>query len=132
MSGHLWSADYGFSSGSTASNTTASISGTTDPPLYQTNRWQAGMLQYQFSMPNGTHTVNLGFAETLFTSIGQRVFNIILNGQTVRSNFDIYAVAGSNKAVVLTFPVSVTNGQVLIQLVGVVQNAKINNIEIIP
>src|SRR5271169_1294258 len=37
---HLWSADSGYSSGSTASSTTASISATTDPALYKTYRWQ--------------------------------------------------------------------------------------------
>jgi hypothetical protein len=131
VSGHVWSADYGFSSGSTAASTTTSVSGTTDPTLYKTYRWQS-TLQYQFSMPNGTHTVNLGFAETMFSSLGQRVFNIVLNGQTVRSNLDIYSVVGANKALVLTFPVTVTNGQVLIQLVASVQNAKMNTIEIIP
>ena len=131
MSGHVWSADYGFSSGSTAASTTVSVSGTTDPTLYKTYRWQS-TLQYQFSMPNGTHTVNLGFAETAFSAVGKRVFNIVLNGQTVRSNLDIYSVVGANKALVLTFPVSVTNGQVVIKLVASVQDAKINTIEIIP
>ena len=132
VNGHVWSADYGYGSGGTAASTSASISGTTDPALYKTYRWQSGTLQYQFAMPKGTHTVNLRFAETLFSSIGQRIFNIVLNGQTVRSNFDIFSVVGANKALVLTFPVSVTNGTVLIQLVGVVQNPKINAIEIIP
>jgi hypothetical protein len=89
-------------------------------------------LQYQFAIPNGTHTVSLGFAETAFSASGVRVFNIILNGQTVRSNLDIYSLVGANKALVLTFPVTVTTGQVLIQLVGVVQNPKVNSIEIIP
>jgi hypothetical protein len=131
VNGHLWSADYGYSSGSFAASTNASISGTTEPTLYKTYRYQP-TLQYQFSMPAGTHTVNLGFAETAFSSVGARVFNIVLNGQTVRSNLDIYSVVGANKALVLSFPVTVTNGQILIQLVGVVQNAKINAIEIIP
>ena len=132
VNAHVWSADYGYSSGSTAASSTAAISGTTDPTLYKTYRWQTGLLQYQFSMPNGTHTVNLGFAETMLPGVGQRLFNIILNGQTVRSKFDIYAAAGQNKAVILTFPVTVTNGQVVIQLIAVVQNPKINTIEIIP
>ena len=131
VDGHVWSADYGYSGGNAAS-TTASISGTTYTALYQTYRWQSGTLQYQFTMPNGTHTVNLRFAETTFSSIGQRIFNIVLNGQTVRSNLDIFSLVGANKALVLTFPVSVTTGKVLIQLVGVVQNPKINAIEIIP
>jgi hypothetical protein len=131
VNGYVWSADYGYSGGGTIS-TTASISGTTDPTLYQTYRYQPGTLQYQFSMPNGTHTVNLRFAETVLTSIGKRVFNIILNGQTVRSNLDVYSMVGINKALKLSFPVTVTNGHVLIQLVGVVGNSMVNVVEVVP
>jgi hypothetical protein len=131
--GHLWSADYGYSSGSAAASTTAAIAGTTEQGLYQMSRSQSGTLQYQFSMPNGTHTVNLRFAETKVTATGQRVFNIVLNGKTVRSNLDIFSSAGgANKALVLPYLVSVTNGQVLIQLVGVVGSPSINAIDIIP
>jgi hypothetical protein len=131
--GHLWSADYAYSSGSTAASTTATISGTSEQGLYQASRWQSGTLQYQFSMPNGTHTVNLRFVETKVTATGQRVFNIILNGKTVRSNLDIFSSAGgANKALVLPYLVTVANGQVLIQLVGVVGSPSINAIDIIP
>ena len=129
--GNLWSADHGYNGG-TASSTSTIVSGTSDPVLYQTYRWESGTLQYVFSMPNGTHTVNLKFAETLFTLAGQRVFNIVINGQTVRSALDIFVVAGANKALTLSYPVTVTSGQVVIQLVAVVQNPKINAIEIIP
>jgi len=131
---NIWSADFAYSTGTVGGHSSAAISGTADPTLYQTYRFAAGAgpVLYQFNMPNGTHTVNLGFAETLYTAAGQRVFNIVLNGQTVRSRFDIFAAAGSNKAVVLTFPVTVTNGQVLIQLTNVVNSAKLNVIEIIP
>jgi len=130
--GYIWSADYGYSSGSTAASTTAAITGTPDPTLYQTYRSQSGTLQYQFSVPNGTHTVNLRFAETTFSSAGQRVFNIILNGQTVTSLLDIYSTAGgANKSLRLSYRVPVTTGQVQIQLVGVVQNPTITSIEIL-
>ncbi len=56
--GNLWSADYGYSGGSTYS-TTNSISGTADPALYQTERWNWETLEYQFPVPNGTYTANL-------------------------------------------------------------------------
>jgi hypothetical protein len=100
--------------------------------LYQTYRSQSGTLQYQFTMPNGTHAVNLEFAETTYSSIGKRLFNIILNGKTVSSNLDIYSVVGADKALKLSFPVTDTTGQVLIQLVGVVGNPIVSSIEIIP
>ena len=131
VNGSVWSADFGYNGG-TAASTSTIVSGTTDPLLYKTYRWEPVTLQYQLSMPNGTHTVNLYFAETAFSSKGARIFNIVINGQTVRSNLDIFATVGANKALILTFPVTVTNGQVLIQLGAVVQNPKINAIEILP
>jgi hypothetical protein len=130
--GNLWSADYGYSSGGSTASTAATIAGTYEQGLYRTSRFQSGTLQYQFSMLNGTHTVSLKFAETQVTSVGQRVFNVILNGRTVLTNLDVFALAGANKALVLPYLVPDTTGAILIQLVGVVGNPSINAIEIIP
>jgi hypothetical protein len=129
-SGNAWSADYGFLGGFTYSDSEP-VSDTATPALYQTQRYNTGVLQYQFAAPNGSYTVILKFAETWFTSAGQRVFNIALNGQQVATNFDIVAAAGgSNIAIDEAFPVNVTNGQIVIQLTAVVQNPEINAIEI--
>ena len=128
--GNSWSADYGFLGGFTYSDS-APVSNTATPALYQTQRYNTGVVQYQFSAPNGSYTVTLKFAETFFTSAGQRVFNIVLNGQQVATNFDIVAAAGGpNIAIDESFPVSVTNGQIVIQLTAVVQNPEINALEI--
>ena len=128
--GNAWSADTGFTGGSTYA-TGAAIAGTSDPALYQTERWNAGTLTYNFAVPNATYTVTLKFAEIFFTSAGQRVFNIVINGATVASNFDIFAQAGgANRAVDRPFTVTVTGGQINIQLVPVVQNPKISAIQI--
>ena len=83
-------------------------------------------------MPNGTYTVNLKFAEIYYPVCGQRVFNIVVNGQTVASAFDpCFAAGGWNRAVDNSYNVSVTNGQINIQLVPVVSNPKISAIEIL-
>jgi len=128
--GNSWSADYGFLGGFTYSDS-ARVSNTATPALYQTQRYNTGVVQYQFPAPNGSYTVILKFAETYFTSAGARVFNIVLNGQQVATNFDIAAAAGGpNIAIDESFPVNVTNGQIVIQLTPVVQNPEINAIEI--
>jgi hypothetical protein len=128
--GNVWSADTGFSGGSSFSVTRA-ISNTAAQPLYQSERWSSGSLNYNFTVPNGTYTVTLKFAEIYFTSPGQRVFHILLNGQTVQSNFDIVAQAGGpDRAVDRSYAISVTGGQVAIQLTGVVDHPKISAIEI--
>jgi hypothetical protein len=126
--GQLWSADNSFSAGSTFS-TGAAITGTADPTLYQTERF--GNLQYQFTVPSGTYTVNLKFAEIWWTQAGQRVFNVTINGAAVLTNFDIIAAAGSpNQAIDRAFTVSST-GTITIQFAAVVDNAKISAIEIV-
>jgi hypothetical protein len=129
--GQAWLADTGYQQGG-SSSTTASITGTSDPTLYQTEHYSTGStLTYQFSVPNGTYTVNLKFAEIYYTSAGHRVFDVILNGTTVRSHLDVFATAGGgNIALDLAYPVTVANGQVTITLGAVLGFAKINAIEI--
>jgi hypothetical protein len=61
--GQVWSADKGFSGGATGT-TTASISKTSVPILYQSERY--GAVSYQFAAPNGNYNVTLKFAENRF------------------------------------------------------------------
>jgi hypothetical protein len=65
-----------------------------------------------------SHTVTLHFAELYFTTTGQRVFNVAINGTTVLPNFDIVAAAGGKPltAVVEQFPNITANssGQIVI------------------
>ena len=130
-SGNTWSADTGFLGGYTFS-TSASISGTTTPGLYQTERFNAPTLQYTFSVPNATYTVNLKFAEIYFTTSGNRIFNIAINGSTVDANFDPCAAAGGpNRAVDRSYSINVTGGQIAITLTGIANNPKISAIEIL-
>ena len=110
--------------------TTAAIANTTIPALYQTESWTNGTLRYQFSVPNGSYTVRLHFAEIYLTQRGERVFNIVLNGVTESANFDILAVTTPNAAYEIAFPVNVTTGQLVIQLVPVVGPPKLSGLEI--
>lgn len=127
-SGNVWSADTGFSDGSTY-HTTHAISNTSTPTLYQSER--DGNFLYQFDVPNGTHTVTLKFAEIYWSEPGQRVFNVTINGTKVLSNFDIIAQAGAAfKALDESFSVPVSSGAVTIQFTSVVNYALISAVEI--
>ncbi len=129
--GQVWSADTGFVGGSLYS-TGAAIGATNSPALYQTERYCNGCtLEYRFTVPNGTYVVNLKFAEIWATSVGQRVFNIAINGQTYEKNFDIIRQAGGpNIAVDRRYPITVTNGVIDIQMQASVNNGKVSAIEI--
>ena len=128
--GNLWSADTGFSGGN-AFSTTNTISDTANPSqaaLYQTERY--GNFSYTFAVLNGTYTVTLKFAELVWTSTGERVFNVAINGQTVLSNFDIVAAAGGPFiAIDRSFTVGPTTS-ITIQFTRVVDNAKVDAIQI--
>ncbi|HSC45220.1 MAG TPA: malectin domain-containing carbohydrate-binding protein [Candidatus Acidoferrum sp.] len=133
--GQVWQADTGYNTGVSSTNTVVAT-GTSDPALYQSNRYNAGStpLIYKFAVANGAYRVNLLFSENYsgLQSVGARVFNVKLNGMTVLQNFDIFAVVGANAAVVESFNTNVTNGQVAIEFDTLVQNPKINAIEILP
>jgi malectin (di-glucose binding ER protein) len=127
--GNLWSADTKFSGGKTYT-ATVTITNTTDQTLYKSERY--GAFSYKFTVPNGSHTVTLKFAEIFYTSPGERIFSVAINGTTVLSNFDIVAKAGAaDKAFDQTFPVNVTGGTVTIQFItGSVDLPKISAIQI--
>ena len=102
---NIWSPDTQYAGGYAFPVTeAASISGTSDPGLYQTERLRRSFFfffqsTYSFPVPPGNYQVTLKFAETDFAGSGQRVFNVALNGTPVLSNFDIFADAeGAGKA----------------------------------
>jgi hypothetical protein len=122
-----------FVGGSTFS-TTHSITGTSDPTLYQTERWDwSPTLTYNIPVVNGTYTVTLHFAEIYFNAPGQRVFDVSIEGQTVLQNFDIWAVAGQFAAVQRTFVVTVTDGVLnIVGTAGPNYQAKFSAIQVVP
>jgi hypothetical protein len=134
--GQVWQADGGYNWGN-VSSIPAVVSGTSDQALYQNGRYNpnfsAGMI-YAFAVPNGQYHVNLYFAETYAATQakGARVFNVKMQGATVFSNLDIFSEAGANAALVKGADVTVSNGQISVELDNLVQTAKVNAIEILP
>jgi hypothetical protein len=129
-SSQVWSADAYFTGG-TAASYTATVSGTSDPTLYQSER-SAKTLTYNIPVANGTYDVTLDFSEMFFNAAGKRVFNVTIEGQTVLQNFDIWALVGKNAALQRTFTTVVTDGTLNIVGTGTVNNAKLSAIQIAP
>ncbi len=75
-------------------------SGVTNPApqgVYQTyayaNYGVGNSIAWNLPVPDGTYTIQLDFAEPSYTSAGSRKFDISLQGQVVKSSYDIWADA---------------------------------------
>jgi len=130
----VWKADSGYGSG-IVSSIAATVAGTADQALYQNGRYTQALttpLVYSFPVAAGSYHVNLYFAETFggAQKVGGRVFNVKMQGNTVFQNLDIYAAAGANTALVKGANIVVTDGKATIEFDSLVNNAKVNAIEI--
>lgn len=118
--------------GTTATIDTTGLVAPAPQAVYQAERY--GNFTYTFpGLSSGaTYKVRLHHAETYWTAVGQRRFNVTINGAPVLTNFDIIAAAGAaNKAVINEFNAVATGGQITIQYVSVTDNARASGIEII-
>lgn len=128
--GQVWNEDNGFQGGDVYA-AVGGIAGTGAPVLYQTVRY--GAHSYHFDLADGAYIVRLKFAETYFDAAGKRIFNAVVNGQTVLANFDIFAEAGASMtACDRQFDVTVAGGGIDIQFSPVLENPCISAIEILP
>ena len=116
-----------FSGGNTYSTTTA-IAATEDDLLYQSERY--GNFSYNIPVKNGEYEVTLKFAEIYWTTAGQRVFDVLIEGKTVISKLDLVAKVGSKAAYNVTVPVIVADGMLNISFQSVVDFAKISAITV--
>ena len=97
--------------------------------LYQRERF--GSFSYQFDCPIGAYETKLLESETYWSAVGQRIFNVFIQGSEVLTNFDIIAAAGGkNLPLSLVFTNSVTNGQFQITFSPVVDNARISGVQV--
>jgi hypothetical protein len=80
----------------------------------------------------GTYTVLLHFAETYFTAVGDREFNVAINGTTVLANLDIYAAVGLNAALLEQFSTTAnSSGDIVIAFTaGVANQPVVSGIEV--
>jgi len=128
-------ADEYYSAGTAAATaSTISTAGVTNPApeaVYQTQRYG----NFTYTLPGftagTTYLVRLHFDEFYWTAAGKREFNVLINGTQVLTDFDVFATAGEDNAVVEQFnAVANSSGQIVIQFVSVVDNAEINGIEV--
>jgi alpha-N-arabinofuranosidase len=130
--GNRWSQDVGWTTGDTI-GAGSPIDAPPDPELYATERW-GPEFSYRLPVPPGKYRVTLKFAETYVKQPGDRVFDVLLNGNKVLDHFDILKEAGAmDKGIDRSFSDihMAQQGIIEIRFKSWVQNAKICAIEIV-
>ena len=117
-----WSAEAYRSGASQATSFTQAVNttGLTNPPpqavlqsLVQSNGNSGQVMRYALPLADGDYQIRLFFVDPTSTGANQRKFDVNLQGQTVLTNYDIFAEAGAiRKAVAraLSFTASLGSG----------------------
>lgn len=102
---------------------------TKDDVLYQSERY--GDFTYNIPVPNGDYSVMLQTAEGYHTDVGKRVMNILLEGESLKTSFDIIeAVDTVNTAYDFSHDISISDGGINIEFDTVTDNAKVSAVVI--
>ncbi|WP_375324239.1 PKD domain-containing protein [Flagellimonas sp. GZD32] len=89
-------------------------------------------MEYSISLDNGDYVVNLYLGNNFdgTDTVGDRIFDILLEGVAVEENFDIIERFGHQVAGMLSYPVTVSDGELNISFGHVTQNPLVNAIEV--
>lgn len=134
-SGYTWLGDQGYSGGNWGhvGSDYQSVDSTIAGPVVDTNGNLYGDsgqyvyrcqvygtdFGYHFDLPNGEYTVTLYFAEPVWSSAGERLFDVVAEGGQVYDNLDVAAEAGGDSiAIARSFTVNVADGNLTVDFVG--------------
>ncbi len=112
------------------------IGGTVFDGLYQLELYlpdEGSPVVFDMPVENGVYEVHLHFVDwtPLTSEVGDRVFQVDIQGERVLTDFDIIAEAGKNTAIVKSFDVSVEAGSIVVTITNSVFFAEIAAIEIL-
>lgn len=113
---------------------TGSIAPEIPTSIFNTERYDGGgvPMQWDFPVTPGNYEVRLYFAEIYngAHSVGGRVFDVSIEGNTVLPSYDTFAEAGPDTAIMESFIVS-SDSNLDIDFAPIVQNPAIKGIEIL-
>lgn len=118
------------------SSVDASVPATTPQGIFSNELWDGSggdEMHWSFPVPVNTEVkVRLYFANRYSgtSGVGQRVFDVDIDGQTVLDDYDIAGDVGHDRGVMKSFDV-MSDGQVDVSLGHVVENPLINGLEIV-
>jgi len=105
--------------------------------IWDTERWDPSggeEMGYEFSVPDGQQVeVRLYFYDgcDCTSAVGDRVFDVSVEGQTVLDDFDVIETYGDQTGAMESFTV-MSDGTIDVDFAHVVENPQINAIEILP
>ncbi|MGK0407432.1 MAG: hypothetical protein ACJAZH_001251, partial [Roseivirga sp.] len=131
-SGKTFAADQFFFGGTTLT-TTSPIQNTNDQTLFESARIGKNM-RYKIPVPAPSlYHITLHFAEIqkyLFGT-GNRVFDLVIEGNLIAEDLDIYKITGGLEAYSLSFTILVNDGELNINTAASINNSLISAIEIL-
>jgi hypothetical protein len=103
----------------------------TDDPLF--NTYHSGP-DFSFSKPiaNGSYTLWLEFAEPVFNEVGQRTFDVFAEERQVLDDYDIFKHAGFQSPFAEAFNIAINDGALDLSFRGVIGDATISLIVLLP
>jgi hypothetical protein len=124
----------GFASGGRAEQTVINVDFASPNRVMGTYRTGASF-SYAVPMTRGSYVVLMSFHEPSAVAIGQRTFDVFAEGRKVVSELDVFAsrpVTGNTRTVVLAADVAVSDGTLNLAFQGVIGEAIVNAIQILP
>ncbi|WP_082353807.1 malectin domain-containing carbohydrate-binding protein [Marinagarivorans algicola] len=123
---------YAGSLGATTGNHSHDVGNTTDDVLYHKERWGSN-LSYRVPLDNGSYHVVLHLAEVYFTEANKRVMDVSIEGQQALTGYDIFKKAGGQNIAKTEAinNITVSDGELLIELTGTTNNASVVAFEIL-
>jgi hypothetical protein len=117
ISQRIWQPDQYNVGGTTYSDIDTQIDDTADDLIYQYERYGLEF-SYEIPVPVNIYEITLHFAELYWTDVGQRIFDVSVEGNNTVQNVDILNIANgaTHKVATLVFPEVVEDGFVSIRL----------------
>jgi N-acetylneuraminic acid mutarotase len=140
--GSVWTPDTGYFTPSSAPSeggnyAIQAIANTEDDKIYSDYRGFLGnipvdqrVLEYNLPVTTSRVNVYLHYAERYWTGVGQRVFNVDIEGKRISTNLDLYKMApGANAALIVpVYHVAVADGTLTLDFRAVTDYGAINGI----
>jgi beta-galactosidase len=102
-----------------------------DPRLYDSLR--EGEFAYRVPVPDGRYRITVRCVDPTASAIGERVFDVDVNGKSVLKGFDVFAAAGGKlKGVERTFEAATKNGTLLIAFRPSRGKALVSSLVVVP